>query len=118
MPGSKESSSSPPGSAEPVRVLVEIRMSRDQPAAQALESAAALSVPGFQLDTDYEPMPVGAPPEQAAAFEAARESLVLVRGTVADESGIEELEKQDNVFSVWRDTPIAPFGPASGSPAR
>ncbi len=100
------------GSGE-VRVIVEMKVSPDQPAAAAMAPAAALAVPGFSLDGGFEPIPVAAPPAQASAMEAAFESTVVVRGTVPNRSAMKALERQSNVFGVWEDTLIAPFD-ASG----
>ena len=48
------------------RVLVEMRVPENRGAAAALESAASMDVPAFNLDGDYDPVPVGTPPADAA----------------------------------------------------
>jgi hypothetical protein len=40
-----------------------------------------------------------------------RPTSLIVTGTVSDQAAIEALERLPNVIKVWRDTPIAPFGP-------
>jgi subtilisin family serine protease len=90
-------------------VLVEMRVPLSSERGFALEASAALEVPGFQVDSDFEPIPVQATEDGARSLAAASEELVLVRGTV-DPSQIPDLEAQPNVEKVWLDTPIAPFG--------
>ncbi|HEX6290718.1 MAG TPA: S8 family serine peptidase, partial [Herpetosiphonaceae bacterium] len=89
------------------QVLVEIRMPRTQAASEAYSMAASFSVPGFQVDTSFPPIPsstsLGA--ESASALE---EEVVVVRGMI-DPRRIPELEAQPNVVGVYKDTPIAPF---------
>ena len=92
-----------------IGVLVEMRVPATEAAAFALEAGAAMAVPGFQLDTTYEAIPISPAESDAMALEAAGEQTVIVRGTI-DPGKIEELEAQPNVVKVWRDTPIAPFG--------
>lgn len=97
------------------RVLVEMRVSSGQGAAFAMQTAAGMNAPGFQLDTAYDPVPVSSPASHAAQLAAANEETVIVRGTI-DESQIPQLEAQPNVLKVWRDAPIAPFTQTSGAP--
>ncbi len=92
-----------------VRVMVELRVPVDHESAASLEAAPAFVATGFALDSDYEPIPMGPPPDMAAAMEAANETLSLVRGMI-EESRIPDLEADEKVVSVWRDTQIAPFG--------
>ena len=105
MPANEEEA---PGAAKPVGILLELRVPKDQEPGQALRSSPALAVPGFDLDPDYTPVPVSPPPEDAAALEGAGQTLLLVRGTI-DPDRIADLEAQDGVARVWRDTPIEPF---------
>ncbi len=94
------------------QVIVEVRVPRGQETSLTMRmAAAALTVPSFQLDASYEPVPAGPPTDStfAAALEAAKEETVFVRGSM-EEDKISELEKQPNVVSVTRDTLVAPFG--------
>jgi predicted ATPase/class 3 adenylate cyclase len=70
--------------------------------------AAGMNVPGFQLDTGYESVPVSPTPDQAAQLAAAGEEVVIVRGTI-EKSKIPELEAQPNIVKAYLDTPIATF---------
>lgn len=91
-------------------VLVEMRVPQGQDAAQNFQMASSFDVPGFQLDTTYDPMPINPETSEAAAeFAAANEEVVIVRGIIEDESKIPEIEAQSNVVKVWRDTKIEPF---------
>ena len=70
---------------------------------------AGLTAYGFQLDYNYEPVPVGsAPNATTGSTEADEGQVVLVRGTVPA-SRISELEQQPNVLKVWNDTRIEHF---------
>src|SRR5919108_2255764 len=106
MPGGEMSSGQPVGGLQ--RVLVKIRVPRAQGAAYALQMAAGMNVPGFQLDTGYESVPVSPTPDQAAQLAAAGEEVVIVRGTI-EKSKIPELEAQPNIVKAYLDTPIATF---------
>jgi hypothetical protein len=77
----------------------------------ALSMARDAELPGkFQLDEEFQPVPLGRPaPGQGFA---ARPETHLVRGTVANEDALEELRRHPDVASAWLDTPIAPFAPA------
>jgi hypothetical protein len=106
MPGGEMGSGQPAGGLQ--RMLVEIRVPRAQGAAYALQMAAGMNVPGFQLDTGYESVPVSPTPDQAAQLAAAGEEVVIVLGTI-EKSKIPELEAQPNIVKVYLDTPIATF---------
>jgi subtilisin family serine protease len=96
-------------SDEPVRVIVEIKVSRAEGALGAFDAGAtAFSATRFQADESWEPVPIGAAADAAAAFETAGQETVLVRGTV-EKGQMAALESQANVESVWLDTPIAAF---------
>jgi Subtilase family len=71
---------------------------------------------GFELDQEFQPVPLGRPgPGEAMA---ARPETHLVRGTVADEAALDELRTHPEVASAWIDTPIAPFAKdATADPA-
>jgi ABC-type taurine transport system substrate-binding protein len=92
----------------PQSVLVELRIPSSLEASFALEAATGLSVPGFELDTSYDPIPVGSPPDLEANMAEANEQTVIVRGTI-DAEKIKELEARPDVVKVWKDTLIAPF---------
>ncbi|HJV08639.1 MAG TPA: hypothetical protein VJ653_03135 [Acidimicrobiales bacterium] len=68
---------------------------------EALEEARRL--PDFEVDEDFEPVPMG---------EGTEKATYIVRGKVA---GGGELPRPGSpkIVNVWRDTPIAPFGPPS-----
>lgn len=112
----KPKSSNPEGTpGGVVDVIVEVRVSKGQPAASTFGMAAGLSATGFQLDTSYEPVPAGEPADKqlAAELDAAREETVFVKGSIAADK-IDDLKAQDNVVDVWIDTPIEPFTSAAG----
>ncbi len=92
-----------------VGVMVEIRVPRGSGPAAAFQSIAAIDVPGFEPDRDYQPVPVSSVPELAPSLEAAGEEVVLLRGTI-EEGKITELESRGPVVRVWKDTPVQPFG--------
>ena len=96
------------GKGEVQKVLVEIRVPKGQAAGVALQMAAGLKVPNFQLDAEYAPVPINLSPQHAALGVAADEEVVVVRGTI-EVSNISTLEAQPQVIKVWRDTKIAPF---------
>lgn len=96
------------GMGEQVNVLVELRVPAAAPASAALQHAASFSVPGFQVDHGYEPVPMSPSPDQAAQLAVAGEQTVIVRGSV-DANRIAELEAQPGVVKVWKDTRLAPF---------
>ena len=93
---------------QPIAVLVEMRVPVGTPRAFAQQMATGIEAPGFELDPEFEAMPMSPPPEEAEMRAAAGETVVLVRGMIAEDK-ISELEAQSNVIKVWRDTPIAPF---------
>ena len=97
------------GSSERIRVLVEVRIPDvEAPEAMLSMAAPALDVAAFQLDTDWQPIPLPPPADMAASLETARERTFLVRGSVTEEERA-DLEAQERVVQVWDDTPIAPF---------
>ena len=99
------------GKGETVQVIVEMRMPKAKGPGFALQMASGLTVTGFQLDTEYEPVPVAPSSKEvslAPDLEAKREEIVLVRGVIEKEK-IEDLKKQPNVIDVWTDAKIAPF---------
>jgi len=86
--------------------LVELRVQRTRSGEIQLGSPAAMADAGFEIDPDYEPVPVGG--AQASGTRGDDEDVVVVRGAIAPQR-IAELEARPDVIRVWRDTPIAPF---------
>nr|AGC72812.1 hypothetical protein [uncultured bacterium A1Q1_fos_485] len=103
----------PTGTQE--NVLVELRVPTARAALSAFAAAATVATVDFQVDPNYEPVPLIPPASEGAqpraALSAPAEQTVIIRGTI-DPNKIAELEAQPNVVKVWRDTPIAPFGVA------
>jgi hypothetical protein len=89
-------------------VLVELRSPAGGSPVHALGIARDAELPGgFELDQEFQPVPLGRPgPGEGIA---ARPETHLVRGTVANEQALEELRTHPDVASAWIDTPIAPF---------
>jgi hypothetical protein len=92
-----------------IGVTVELRVPEGANAEAARRAAAGVRETGFRLDRDYEPVPMSPPSDRRAELETAGETLYLVRGDVA-ESAIAELEARPEVFGVWREGRIEPFG--------
>ena len=90
------------------RVLIEIRVPASQVVSKTMQTAAGLGVTGFQLDTGYQPVPINPSPDHEPQLRASNEQTVLIRGRI-ETSRIPQLEAQDNVIKVWRDTRISPF---------
>ena len=92
------------------RVIVELQAAEVR-AVEAFTAAEAEGLPGFELDAEYQPVPMGAvaAPEGAMATAAG---TILIRGMV-DEEKEEQLRSSANVVGVWTDAVIEPFG-ASG----
>jgi len=99
---------SPQSDGENESVVVELKVPRSASADAAFQAAAGISIPGFQLDTSYSPVPISPHPDHSRALAATNEEVVLVRGTIS-KSQRAELERQPNVLKVWKDTKIAPF---------
>ncbi|WP_208025663.1 S8 family serine peptidase [Niastella caeni] len=97
------------GESEMRNVIVEIRVPSAKTASFGLQMGAGLTAYGFQLDYNYEPVPVGSSPNaQSGLTESEEGQVVLVRGTVPA-GRITELEQQPNVIKVWNDTRIEHF---------
>lgn len=95
-----------------VRVLVELRGGPGSTPSFAMSEASRIDVPGFSLDPDYQPVPLGGggqPPVPA-------EETFLVRGTVESEEDLAALRARPEVLNAYLDTPIAPFGPSDNLP--
>lgn len=89
---------------QPVQVLVEMQIPHKRRPQTILNKAISLS-PKFQLDTQYEPVPVTPTSDQSLTL-AANEKIVVIRGTIL-ERDIPDLEAQADVLKVWRDTAIS-----------
>ena len=108
-PSGDISASEPAGEQE--SVLVELRVPTVRGALSVFAVAASVDTLDFQVDPDYEPIPLSAPESenaQARGAFAPTEQTVIIRGKIAPDK-IADLEAQANVVKVWRDTPIAPF---------
>lgn len=88
------------------RVIVELRAPVSFTMGAAMETDVA-KLPGFEIDPEYEPVPVSPPEEMAASLAAANEETVLIRGEVEEEKE-EELKALPNVVNVWTDAQIEP----------
>jgi Subtilase family len=99
----------PPDPRDPdgrLSVLVELL---SPPGASPMFAAAGIreeTSGGFQLDEEFQPIPLGGGPE-AAAFGGM--PTYVVRATVEDEASLQELRQRSDVAEVWNDTKIAPF---------
>lgn len=78
-------------------VMLEVPARPGMSPKDALEEARRL--PNFVVDEDFEPVPMG---------EGTDHATYVVRGMV--EGGAEPPTSR-GVVGVWRDTPVAPFGP-------
>jgi len=91
------------------KVIVEIRVPKELSADAALSLASEeITVEGFHLDRDYEPVPVPATGEMAAELQSAGEKIIVVRGTI-DGRHIEELKSVPRVVGVYTDARVEPF---------
>ncbi len=73
-----------------------------------MSMAGEIDVPGFEVDREFEVIPMGAGAPGPATAAPSEETFIL-RGTVASEDDVETLRARPEVVEVWRDTPIAPF---------
>jgi hypothetical protein len=72
------------------------------PVAAPLETLAlGRNLPGFAVDEDYPPVPMGGGPTGPGT--------VIVRGTVVDDEAIGTLSGRDDVVGVWDEGEVAPF---------
>lgn len=95
------------GSDEMRNVMIEIRVPSAKTSSFGLQMGAGLTAYGFQLDYNYEPVPLTGSGAQQELSETEGQ-VVLVRGTVPA-SRIAELEQQPNVIKVWNDTIVDHF---------
>lgn len=70
---------------------------------------SAIGVDTLEIDPDFTPVPMSNTPGATGT--------VVLRGTV-DEQRLAELNAAAPVVAVWKDTPIAPFGPEEESPSQ
>jgi serine protease AprX len=100
----------PAKKGESQRVIVEMRVPMGTAIVSALSMASEVSVPGFQIDTSYNPIPLtpSSSADAATAREVTAGQVVIIRGTIVSDK-FAELEAQPNVVKVWKDTPIAHF---------
>lgn len=90
-----------------VRVIVELRV--PQSVARSLTAAEQIvGLPQFKIDTRLTPVPIVAVNRIQMSLDAAREQLVLVRGTI-DEDQVEQLREHSHVVEVLVDNSIFPF---------
>lgn len=94
-------------SDEMQQVIVEVRIPKSQGIANALGMAQAMNVPGFELDTSYDPVPMSASSDQEG-LTSTNEEVAILRGKI-EVNRIAELEAQPNVIKVWRDSQVSPF---------
>jgi subtilisin family serine protease len=73
----------------------------------AIAEANAIDIAGFEVDNEFEVVPMRTPTYGAAM--AAADDTFVVRGIVASEEDRQALEARPDVVAVWTDTPIAPF---------
>jgi len=101
-----------PSEDELQSVLVEMVVPDTESASFALQMGPALNQSGFEMDYNYDPVPMEgsetAGLRTRAGFTEAEGKTVLVKGTIP-KSKVAELESHPNVLKVWKDTPIAAF---------
>jgi len=99
-----------PGDDDLQNVLVEMVVPAAESASFALQMGPALNQSGFEMDYNYDPVPISSNdnPHAKAGMAETDGKTVLVKGTVL-KSKIAELESHPNVIKVWKDTPIAAF---------
>ncbi len=91
-----------------VRVLVEMRVESGTRGLGAQQMAGGLVAAGFEIDAEYEPIPMLPDDSETRDLQSLDEETVVVRGTVS-KGEIPNLEAQPNVVKVYLDVPIAPF---------
>jgi serine protease AprX len=91
-----------------IPVLVETTVPQGISPGFALERAANLNAAGFEIDANFTPITMTAPPELASQIEEGNQQVILVRGLV-DPNRMQDLRAQPGVIAVWTDTPISPF---------
>ena len=90
-------------------VIVELRIPIGSSADEVFALISAdLAEAGFELDTEYQPIPTTSNDELVVELEAANEEVVLVRGTIREEDE-EKLKQDPRVIAIWTDARIEPF---------
>lgn len=91
-------------------VLVELLSGPGMSPVLATAGVRGVEAGGFSLDEEFQPVPLGAGGPGLRSSMAGTETYV-VRGTVESDAAMTEILQRPDVVNVWRDTPIAPFGP-------
>ena len=90
-------------------VIVELRIPIGSSADEVFALISAdFAEAGFELDTEYQPIPTTSNDELVVELEAANEEVVLVRGTIR-EVDEEKLKQDPRVIAIWTDARIEPF---------
>jgi serine protease AprX len=108
MPMAEMTSSGANSEGDMRNVIIEVRVPSAKNASFGLQMGAGLTAFGFQLDYNYEPVPVSSNPSAQNGLTESEGQVVLVRGTVPA-ARINELEQQPNVIKVWNDTKVEHF---------
>ena len=87
-------------------VLIELRSQAGNSAAAARSMATNMDLGGLEVDPEFQPVPMGG--EDGGLSRSGTETY-LIRGTVKDESEMDELRAHPDVARIWPDVPIAPF---------
>jgi hypothetical protein len=105
-----------PGSNQPpeptdasgkISVLIEIKIDGGCTGLDAMQIVRDMTVPGLQLDEEYEPVAMSATdPRTGSAIHT-----YIVRGLVERQENIALIQARPNVVNIWKDTPIAPMQP-------
>jgi hypothetical protein len=105
--------SDPGASPEPtnagggISILIEIKTKRHLSGPEVMQIVRKMSIPGFQLDEEYEPVDL----KDMDPVTGSISKTFILHGTVEKEENIAQLRDQPNVVKVWKDTPIAPMKP-------
>ncbi len=89
------------------RIIVELRVPADFSPKDTAESELA-KMPGFELDPEYEPVPVEPPEDLAVNLKSKGDKVFLFRGTIVEEK-VDKLKALPGVLNVWNDARIEPF---------
>jgi hypothetical protein len=91
-------------------VIVELRVTGNFTQSEIFSYAKRLEETGFQVDTDYQPIPMPRNVDDSSANKAiaSSETIAVLRGRIQP-GLIERLKSDSLVIDVWRDTPIEPF---------
>lgn len=109
----KEPGSGPPGSDQPldptdasgkISVLIEIKTEIQSSGTDAMQIVREMTVPGLELDEEYEPVPMSeTDPQTGSTIQT-----YIVRGLVEKTEDVARIQAIPDVVKVWKDTPIAP----------